>query len=1052
MARIFLLSPVMPNRFSALLASAMLALLLTLIWAFRPFSAPDCWQSVYRLHLVLSTPHPLTIRLHPATEAGLLNGFDQTFEVAGTDTPQKIEVPLPNVELSGVGLLWKHGAGPLRFLSASVTAADGRIVREFAPRLCAYRGPKEDIQWPLSNSAPEAPFEQPFFSANFPALPAVDARTRTLPGACLAFALAFAVILGTSRLLAPLQPRALSALRGIAAFCRRRPRSAITVTAVLSVLSALHPVVFCGKSFISPNNGMQIFYTTNPTVPGAPRELEENPSGVDFGAMLYQDVPGTAAQHRAIFRDGEMPFWNRGPWMGTTSLGQLQSMLGDPLHWLPLATGSSAVGWDLKFILARIAFAIGVGFAAWAACRHAGVSLLLALSAPWIGFFTYRGAHPAVFTMCYAPWILVAWLESARAPGWRPMWRWAALLTFADWWVLCSGTAKEASAMLVFLNLAGGLVMLLRTDPWRTRAAKLLLMAWASVLFVLLSAPQWLVFLDALKKSYTIYGGLAPCQIQPSLAIGLFDDIFYRQLCGYDFVFNPCSNLLIFTGVAWLFVRPRSAFADRTVLALAAVAVFAGCFAFGVISPALLKVLPFFDTVYHFDNTFSCVLIVLMFPLAALGLSRCVQSVSRPGWWSDWALTLTAAAALVLAFLGFMHASHRVGFNPFPDHLALPLSPFFMTLAPLLLAALAAFAPALRVSLKGGPWRAAGIVALVASFAVIHFRHGQWLVTRFDRLTFNPKTRFDIRETQSSALAWLAAAQAREPGRVTGLSETMIPGPAGMYGIEEISGPDALKVAEVWQLVEALKIPVIWDWRIFIPTRIARDFQARLDLLNVRHYAMENDQTVPPPEGMPVVFRGDMTIYESPTAWPRAFFTDAAFPATSVHDISDLIHRGDGKPFAAISPKLIERLHLPNAGTTARHCVSATAYRLTANSTEFAIDAPARGLAVLHEPFSQGDIEVTVDGEPSVALRANHAFRAVPILTPGRHVVRFAFVPAVWGRALTLCVTGLGLLAASAMLLTRAARRAGTGAANSAGTNHDPAIPTPIPDFGAARP
>jgi hypothetical protein len=1028
MARIFLPDAIMPSRFSVPLASALLALLLTLLSVFHPFSAPDCRAPAYQVRLEISSPHPLTISLHPSTEAGLLNGFTSYFEVAGSGATETIKLPLPNVDLFGLGLLWKRGAGPLRFLGARITTPDGRTVLKIPPQQWNYRGPERDIEWALSG-APEVAYEKPFLSVKFPELPAVDSHKCSPAHAALTFAITFGILLACARLLAPLRTRALSAAARTADFCRRRPRLAIATAAALSVLAACHPVIFFGKSFVSPNNGMQVFASTSPTVAGAPVEPLENPSGADLGAMINWGMPATAVQHRAIFGDGEMPFWNRNSWLGTTLLGQLQSMAGDPLHWLPLATGGSAIAWDVKFILARIAFAIGVGFLAWAACRHAGVSVLLAASAPWIGFFTYRGCHMAVFTMCYAPWILVAWLEAARAGHWRGARGWALLLLFADWWVLCSGTAKEASAMLVFLNLAGGLAMLLQPQAWRVRAAKLALMAWVSVLFLLISAPQWLVFLDALKKANTAYEELAACQIQPSLVIGLFDDIFYRQLCERDFVFNPCTNLLVLAGLAWLFSRPRAAFADRTVTAVTATTVFAACFAFGVISPALLKSLPFLDTVHHFDNTFSCVLIVLFFPLAALGLKRCTESVAKPGWWGDWALTLGAVALMVMAYFGFMHATHRVGFNPLPDKQPLPVSDLFLVLVPLLLAAFAAFAPALRATLAGGPWRAPGVIILTASLAVIHFRHGQWLVTGFDRLVFNPKTRFDFRETKSPALAWLSAAQKKEPGRAVGLGDTMIPGQAAMYGIEDISGADALRVAGARELIEALEIP-LFGWRTFVPARLLQVLRRRLDFLNVRHYAMEKDPTVAPPDGFPVAFAGDMTVYESPTAWPRAFFTDAAFPAASVQDVAKVLRDGDGRPFAAIAPQTIERLRLPNAASGTHTAIAASGYRLTANSTEFVINAPTRGLAVLHEVFSPGDIEVTVDGESSVTLRANHAFRAVPILAPGRHVVRFTFVPAVWRRSLGMCVTGLGLLALSALLLTRYAQGAGTRAAN----------------------
>lgn len=1022
----------MPDRFPALFASAMLALLLTLLGEYRPFSAPDCWQSAHTLRLEIGAAKRLAVAMHPDTEAGLTNAFTRHFETGGEGATGTVEIPLPNVDLGGFALLWKRDAGPLQFKGARVVASDGRTVREIPLERFTYRGPRRDFEWSRNAAGPETDFEQPFLSAAFPTLPAVNPHAWSWSRAAWKFPIIFAGLLLAGRVLAPFRKRLGHFAGRVADFGKRRPRTSIALISLLSVAAACHPVVFFGKSFVSPNNGAQMFFHTGPTVAGVPRELTENPSGVDVGATMNWAVPMTTVQHRAIFTDGEMPFWNRGAWGGTALLGQLQSMIGDPLHWLPLATGGSAVAWDLKFILARIFFAIGIGFLVWAVSRHAGVAILLAASAPWIGFFTYRGSHQAVFTMCYAPWILVAWLEAVRAPDWRRTAKWALLLIFADWWVLCSGTAKEASAMLIFLNLAGGLALLLQAQTWRERAARLGVMAWASVLFLLLSAPHWLVFLSALKKAFTVYDAMPACQIQPSLVVGLFDDLFYRQITENEFVFNPCANLLVLAGVAWLFSRPRAALANRSVMALTVVAVFAACFAFGVIPPALLKSLPFLKTIHHFDNTFSCVLIVLLFPLAALGLKRCVQDSRMTCWWSDWALTLATTALMLVMYFGFLNASHRVGFNPHPGNKPLGVSALFVLLAPLLLAAFAMFAPALRAALVRGPWRPAGIIALLASLAVIHFRHGQWIETRFDRLTFNPKSRFDLRETKSPSLVWLAAARKTAPERVIGFDNMMIPGVAEMYRLEDITGADALTPAGTRELLAALKIPILWDWRAFIPARMSGDFRTRLDFLNVRHYAADPGPTCDTAGGLPIVFAGDMTIYESATAWPRAFFTDAAFDARSADDVARLVHDEAAQPFAALDPKMRARLHLPNASATPRHSIAAGAYRLTANSTEFTIDAPTRGLAVLHESNSPGDIEVTVDGQPSIVVRANHAFRAVPIMEPGQHVVRFTCVPGVWPLAVGMFSLGGTLLGISVMLLRSGNRARQVRAATAA--------------------
>ena len=142
-----------------------------------------------------------------------------------------------------------------------------------------------------------------------------------------------------------------------------------------------------------------------------------------------------------------------------------------------------------------------------------------------------------------------------------------------------------------------------------------------------------------------------------------------------------------------------------------------------------------------------------------------------------------------------------------------------------------------------------------------------------------------------------------------------------------------------------------------------------------------------------------------------------------------LVGAGDGRPFAAMASRTIERLKLPNADPSRRSVKNATDYHLTANGTQFAIDAPSAGLAILHETFSEKDMHVTVDGEESVVLRVNHAFRAVPIAGPGRHVVRFWYEPAVWPLALQLAEAGAILLLLSGLLARLRSNPHGTPAA-----------------------
>ena len=317
---------------------------------------------------------------------------------------------------------------------------------------------------------------------------------------------------------------------------RLHPRKAIFAAALAAVTVSCFPVIFCGKSFVSPDNGLQLLYERFPTVPGAKGGRVENPAGSDVGATLYWHLPASIIQHRALFENGEFPLWNRYNWCGVALWAQCMSMFGDPLHWPVVLSGGAAWAWDAKFVVAKVLFAFGIGLLVRASARNLPAALLLTLSAPFIGFFAYRLNHPGFFALCYAPWILLPWLEAVRAPTRRQVAGWAALLLFANWWQLNSGTAKEAVAFLLCLNGVGALALLGAPLPGRERAVRLGLFAWASLLFALLSAPLWWTFIEALGKARTAYDQPRVCQIQPGLFVGLFDDIFYRQLMPMEFM------------------------------------------------------------------------------------------------------------------------------------------------------------------------------------------------------------------------------------------------------------------------------------------------------------------------------------------------------------------------------------------------------------------------------------------------------------------------------------------------------------------------------------
>jgi hypothetical protein len=345
--------------------------------------------------------------------------------------------------------------------------------------------------------------------------------------------------------------RATSLWRRLVASISDHPAIAIVMVAVLAVVVSCYPVAFFGKSFVSPNNGTPLLYDTFPTLPGYKDASVGDVKGSDVGAIMWQHIPYSIVESRALFQDLELPLWNRYNSSGQTLLGQGLSMLGDPLHIFVLLSGNASWAWDIKYLAAKILFTVGLGLTVYTATQHISTSLLLVFSSAFIGFFSYRFNHPAFFSVCYAPWIVLCWFRIVLAPTIRIGTLWMGVLMLTNWTVMNSGTVKEAYMLLVFLNLCGAMVFLSSLHGMLLARRKVLQLVVTGAMFVLVSMPIWLTFVDALRQSYTSYDLPRVWQIQPGLLIGLFDDIFYRQVHQGEQVYNPSTNFLILFGCLW---------------------------------------------------------------------------------------------------------------------------------------------------------------------------------------------------------------------------------------------------------------------------------------------------------------------------------------------------------------------------------------------------------------------------------------------------------------------------------------------------------------------
>jgi hypothetical protein len=798
---------------------------------------------------------------------------------------------------------------------------------------------------------------------------------------------------------------------------KRNPRRAVLVVAIISVLVSCYPVVFFGRSFVSANC-VPMLYPRIPSLPGHDETETENFKGSDAGAIMWHDVPNSFIQSRALFRDGELPLWNRYNSCGLTLLGQGQSMLGDPLHMLVVLAGGEAWAWDLKFLLAKALFCFGLGLAVYTSCRNLPTALLLAFSSGFIGFFAYRFNHPAFFSVCYAPWLLACWLEITRAATIRSAVGWIAGLLLASWAELNSGTAKEAYMLLLSLNGCGFLVFLLTPTAFRKR--KLVHFGIGGVALLLIATPVWLTFFEGLQKAYVPYKEAAHAyQIQPGLLIGLFDDIFYRAFNPNWLVTNPSTNFLVLLGCLLALVYLRRLIRDRVFVAIAVGALSAASLVFGVVPSGVIERIPMVKNIWHIDNTFSCVLLIELFVLAGFGLSFFVQRCARQRWKLDYAFLALALLILFGAWLGFTHANQRIP-NDFALSEQAAGNRFFYVYVLSLFAALLALPWLIRTIVCRSRFRRAAIPLAVLCLLCLHWRHGFQLHTgnrQIDDFVVNPPPRIDFSEP-SPAIDFIQ----KQSGvfRTVGIGSILFPGVNGIFGLESIYGPDPLSNPYYHELLTAAGVRQEWSWRWIVERANAKP-RPLYNLLNIRYFL-----DVPPRPGPEVALTGrprlDLDVSKNEGEWPRAFFAGDLQSYDGIEQFLEQLRQADSHPFAAAQAG---DAALPGGEPTATAAVPAYDYRLTNNTTTFTVDATAPGVAVLTEAYVPGDFQVTLNGTPANYFRVNHAFRGVRIPAAGNYVVSYSYWPRHF--TLSLAMAAIGSLILIAWLIASFRRpRVGT--------------------------
>jgi hypothetical protein len=676
-------------------------------------------------------------------------------------------------------------------------------------------------------------------------------------------------------------------------------------------------------------------------------------------------------------------------------------MLGDPLQFLVIAGNGSAWAWDLKYILSKSLFALAMGLIVFSIVKDIPAASVSTLAACFLGFFTYRLNHPAYFSLCYAPWPLYCWINYSDSKTVKRSTIWAVVLIFTNLFLLTSGTIKESYILFLTINSTGGLMVLINKTNSRTKILKLIGVCLAGILLTFLTYPWWGSFYDTLLSTSTNNEKHSIFQIQSSVIIGFFDELFYRSVNDGKVLFNPSVNFLILYGIIYFFITIREQILNRYILAVALATIVTISIVFGFISPNIISNIPFIKQIARIDHCFSCTLIILSIILSGAGFSFVAKRIIRADAKKDIFIISLFVYFLIFFFFSFTNASQIAGINSTRNysHLkpgeTIPLNTFTSVYLCSLIVALGIFHFTLNECISRKNVTTTTATLLLTSLSLLLWRHGLQAGEGFSDYVIHPPSRSNFYAI-SDGVSRIQNAVNTEPSRVIGLESNLFPGWSAAYSIEGINGPDALHNIYYSDLLNNSPLDVIWGWRVHLTQENLNKSQAILNMLNVGYILDDHKANSLEYKNYTKKLSIDFNIYQNNKAWPRAFYTDYVYGYKTVNEFLNQIIINSDKPFGAIQIKESEsEIEHINSSRSLKLSivVPATNYQLTENSTTFEIYAPHPGWVVLTETFWPGYSHVTIDSRNTACIRMNHAFQGLWISKAGKHKITVNYHP-----------------------------------------------------------
>lgn len=759
------------------------------------------------------------------------------------------------------------------------------------------------------------------------------------------------------------------------------PVRAILLVSFLAVVVNCYPVIFCGRSFVSPSWAPGLVYDWWPTVPEAPANLRYLKwQDSDTEAMMNWAVPLGFLESRSLLDHGEIPLWNRYSHAGSTLIGQAVSMLGDPLQLIVILGRGSAVAWDLKFLAAKFLFCAGFGLLIRRLTANQTLALAYGVLAAYCGAFFYIKIHPVFFVFTYAPWILFSALKfldvtTARWAGWGLLWLLVNTACFN------AGHVEVAVDLIADLNLMAMVYVLCRRRTAAAHWRVMLRLGAGTALFVGLTAPVWVSFLMAEAGAYSVH--MQVSVHQNYLAnLPAFFDIFNVLLWqdAFPTVPTPACSLLLLPGCIFSALKWRQLKADPFFW-INSTAIM--CLIAFIYVPALAPVLgaiPVLNRVGHIATDFSYLLVMHLTIQSAYGFKCLVEATdfrlaARQLLWI--ALGMVGAMYLFCDLRGLEPVFWRYILSVTAAAGAVPwLYAFFKSRGP-------------RISALG--WLEIGIISAIPlfRFGLYHAGSDEWLMTPGLRATLNAPSPA-IKNVQ---------AMTSEPFRVVGMGSSLNGDYAAVYGLESICSCAPLTDRRLVDLLG--NFPGIyfnwrgWELRLRNPVKA----QPLLNLLNVKFLLARPGIILTNNTDFRVADRSDFEVLENPEAWPRAFFDDKVVSLAANEEFAQYLLVHGRQPFIALTPDEMAKQaglnRLAAADPAKAVVVPATHYELGVNSTAFEIHAPSAGMVCLAEGQAN-DFTVRINGRPGRVLTVNRAFKGVYLDGPGDYHVIFIYRPRHW--------------------------------------------------------